>query len=404
MGEDSGSEPQPLDIDWQDYFSDRSDLGQVRQPLREYPDYSPEQFLSRPPTLSEHLLEQLLESGADAETLRITRFLIGCLNGNGYLQIDLTTAARLLAADPLRVEQGLQLLQGLEPAGVGARDLAECLLLQLRREERLTPAMETLIRHHLEDVAHGRLQRIATALRLSTAEVQGLVDRLRTLNPKPGAAFSSLEEVRYIVPEVVVERVAGKYVVLVNDTAVPRLGVNQRYQALLRNPELKDSDVRKFLESKLNAAAWLIRSVEQRRSTLYRIACSLVEQQQEFLDHGIKQLKPLTLRQVAEEVGVHESTVSRTIANKYIQTPQGVFELKTFFSSGVEDEQGTGYSASGIKRMLKDLVAGEDSHAPLSDQKLTELLQAQGVPVSRRTIAKYRSEAGIAPAAQRRRY
>jgi RNA polymerase sigma-54 factor len=264
--------------------------------------------------------------------------------------------------------------------------------------------VEKVVEHHLEDLAKGRINHISAQLGISPREVQEIADLIRSLNPKPGNEFGSLNDIRYIIPDVIVERVNNEYVVLVNDTAVPRLGLNNTYHSLLTNHEVNDSEARKYLEGRLNSAAWLIRSIEQRRLTLYRVASCIVNIQAEFLERGVKYLKPMNLRQVAEIVGVHESTVSRATANKYIQTPQGVFEMKFFFTSGVEDETGSRFSSQSIKRMIKDLIEAEDTSSPLSDQKLASILKQKGIPVSRRTVAKYRSEAGLATTSQRKRY
>lgn len=397
-------EQDALYIDWQEYFSDRSDLGYIRQPQEEYPEYFYENYLTKGPSLHEHLILQLdLQVLSDLER-RIGRFIIGCIDESGYLRVTLEEVAERFEVTLEQVEKVLQVVHMFEPAGVGARNLEECLRIQLQQLNKLTPNIQKVIKHHLEDLARGRVNHIACALGISTREVQEIGDLIRSLNPKPGNQFASLNEVRYIVPDVIVERVNNEYVVLVNDTVFPRLGINSTYQALLKNQEIHDPETRKYLEGKLNSATWLIRSIEQRRLTLYKVVSCIINIQREFLDKGIKYLKPMNLKQVAEVVGVHESTVSRATSNKYIQTPQGVFELKFFFSSGVEDNSGSRFSSQSIKRMIKELIEAEDPHAPLSDQKLATILKQQGIPVSRRTVAKYRSEIGVATTSQRKRY
>jgi len=228
------------------------------------------------------------------------------------------------------------------------------------------------------------------------------VDFIRNLDPKPGRTFGSQRDVRYIIPDVIVERAGDDYVVLINDVATPRLRINPHYQALLRQG-VCDYQTRKFLEDKLNAATWIIRSMEHRRVTLYRVVQRIVQEQREFLEKGIKYLKPLTMRQVAEALGLHESTVSRATANKYVQTPQGLFELKFFFANGINKKDGVA-AAESIKKLISEAVAKEDPFAPLTDQQLTELLNRQGIQIFRRTVAKYRDELGIPTAARRKRY
>lgn len=401
---EASSEPESFDIDWQEYFSDRSDLGYIKQPREEYTDYSYENYLTKDTSLHEHLIMQLDLVVLSEIERRIGRYLIGCVDDMGYLQVELEDVAANFEVSTEQVESVLKVIQSFEPPGIAARSLSECLLIQLQQMNKLTPMVERVIDKHLEDLARGRISHISSHLGIGPREVQEIADLIRSMNPKPGSQYGSLNDIRYIIPDVVVERVNNEYVVLVNDTAVPRLGLNNTYHSLLTNQEINDPEARKYLEGKLNSAAWLIRSIEQRRLTLYRVASCIVNIQTDFLDRGVKYLKPMNLRQVAELVGVHESTVSRATANKYIQTPQGVFEMKFFFTSGIEDENGSRFSSQSIKRMIRDLIEGEDSSNPLSDQKLAAILKQEGIPVSRRTVAKYRSEAGMATTSQRKRY
>ncbi len=391
------------DIDWKEYFANRSDLGIVQQSREEYPEYSYENFLTQGPTLQEHLQLQL-ELALNGTDLLIGQFLLGCLDDNGYLSLPLAEAAERIGCSLMDAERVLRVIQSFDPVGVGARDLKECLLLQLKQTEQPDDYAERIVKEHLEDLAQGRLNRIAGKLGIHVQKVQELANLIRSLNPKPGEQFARLNEVRYVLPDVVVEKINGDFVVLVNDSIIPKIGINSTYRSLLSGQNVNDAEARKYLETKLNAASWLVRSIEQRRLTLYKVACCIVELQREFLLRGVKYLKPLNLKQVAELIGVHESTVSRATSNKYIQTPQGVFEFKYLFSSGVSDNQGASFSSQTIKKLIKEMIEGEDSHTPLSDQKLADELQRLGVPVSRRTVAKYRSECGLPSAAQRKRY
>lgn len=392
------------DIDWQEYFADRSDPGYVQQPREEYPEYSYENFLTQGASLQEHLQLQLELAFLKGRDLEIGQFLLGCLDDYGYLTISIEEAAEGMGCSAGEIERVLQVFQTFDPLGVGARDLKECLLIQLQQTGRMDNFSEKVIRNHLEDLAQGKLNRIAAELGINVQKVQEIVNVIRSLNPKPGEQFTRLNDVRYVLPDVVVENINGEFVVLVNDSIIPRLGINGMYRSLLGSQNVNDTEARKFLEGKLNAASWLVRSIEQRRLTLYRVACCIVEIQREFLLHGVKHLKPLNLKRVADLVGVHESTVSRATSNKYIQTPQGVFEFKYLFSSGVSDDQGISFSSQSIKKLIREMVEGEDNRAPLSDQKMADELKHKGVPVSRRTVAKYRTECGIQPAAIRKRY
>ncbi|OIQ59975.1 RNA polymerase factor sigma-54 [Neomoorella thermoacetica] len=402
-GCETREENDPFDIDWQEYFQDGSDLGYVCEPREELPEWYPENFPTGQPTLQDHLLLQLQIAATNPRQVEIGSFLIGNLDSNGYLKISLKEAAALLKVPQADVWQVLDLIQHFDPPGVGARDLVECLLLQLRQRGEAPAGTEKIIRGFLPDVAEGRLTRIARRLNMSLPAVQAAVDYIRSLDPKPGRSFGGSLDNRYIVPDVIIERVGDEYVVLVNDLAMPRLGINPVYQALLRKEAACDPRTRQFIERKLNAAAWLIRSLEQRRLTVYRVVNCVVKEQREFLDKGLKYLKPLTMRQVAAALGIHESTVSRATANKYVQTPQGVFELKFFFASGVE-KRGGAAAAESIKKMISEAIGREDPASPLTDQQLQEMLQQQGIRISRRTVAKYRDEQGIPAAAKRKRY
>lgn len=393
------------DLDWEEYFQDGSDLGTVHRERREeQQEYSYENFLSQATTLSEHLLFQLNLVTRRGRDRSIGEYLIGNIDENGYLQVSLEEVASRLKAELSEVAAVLKMIQGLDPPGVGARNLVECLLIQVDQLGIKNDILNKLIKDYLIDLAKGKLNRIAQNLGVTVQEVQQAADILKTLDPKPGRNFSSLNDTRYIVPDIVLEKVEGEYVILVNDVNIPRITINSTYRSVLSQDKNCDSGTRRFVESKLNAAAWLIRSIEQRRLTLYKVANCLVELQRDFLDHGVKYLKPLNLKKVAEMVGLHESTVSRATSNKYIQTPQGVFEMKYFFSTGLNNAAGTTTSAESIKKMLQEIIAGEDARAPLNDQKISELFRQRGIKISRRTVAKYRDELGIPPIRKRKRY
>lgn len=393
-----------FELDWQEYFDDSTDLGVVRYPREEYEGYSWENFLAQAPTLHEYLLLQLQLAVSEGKKKEIGEFLIGNIDENGYLRVDLGEVAARFGVAEQEVEDVLRVIHGFDPPGVGARSLVECLVIQLYHLECSSGLARTIVENHLEDLGQGRLDKIARHLGVPVQEVQEAADLIKTLDPKPGRKFGTPHDVRYVVPDVVVERVDGEYVVLVNDTGMPRLGISSLYQSLLKRGLAGDEETRKFVESKFNAAAWIIRSIEQRRLTLYRVVKCIVEFQKEFLEKGIKYLKPLNLRQVAEALGMHESTVSRATANKYIQTPQGVFELKFFFAGGIPCAGGKVHCTESIKKMIAELVASEDPLKPYTDQRITELLAEKGISISRRTVAKYRDELRIPAAGKRKRY
>jgi len=390
------------DVDWQDYFHDQDEhhVRQERVVVEDKQRFEP--FIASAPTLLEHLLEQLHLQKVSV-SLSVAEYIVGNLNDSGWLTLSLQDIARETNVSLETAEKALALVQTLDPLGVGARDLEECLRLQLLLLADYPPELPEFIKH-LEDLAAGRLQRIAHVLKIPINKVQEMADLIRKLDPKPGLRFSSLGEVRYVVPDVVIEEIGGEFIILVNDLTVPRLGINKAYREVLSHEE--GTDTRKFVEQKLNAAAWLIRSIEQRRLTLYKVANAIVKWQTEFFRYGIRYLRPLTLRDIAEEVGVHESTVSRATSNKYVQTPRGIFEFKFFFanSMGRGPNNDSSITTEEIKRALRDIITSEDPKSPYSDQKLADFLKAQDMGISRRTVAKYRDEMGIGATALRKRY
>ena len=404
LADDSTKTDEPeTEPDWAEYFRDKSDLGFSPAPVKREEGASWENFVSQETTLSEYLLQEWELIAPDPLEKHIGAFIIGNLDEHGYLTISTSEIACALKLPLQRVLQVLRKVQLLDPPGVGARCLEECLLIQARVLGRLTPAVRDVIQYYLRDLAEGRVARVAQQLHLSVHEVQEIRDLIRTLDPKPGRRFASGDGIHYVIPDVVVEKVEGEYVILVNDAIANRLTVNNFYRGMLTNDSC-DTDTKRYLEQKLNSALWLIKSIEQRRLTIYRIVEALLRRQRAFFDHGVRHLQPLTLRQVADEIGVHESTVSRATAGKYIQTPWGVFALRFLFGSGVEGVDGTAAAAESVKRLLADLVADEDPARPLSDKQMADILRQRGINLSRRTVAKYRSEARIPPSSARRRF
>jgi RNA polymerase sigma-54 factor len=393
-----------VDIDWQEYFQDRGEQTYVQRERGGEPEsFGFESYMSQAPTLQEALMVQLSLTNLSKVEREIGEYIIGNIDEHGYLRCPLE---EICSGLDIKLEQGdkvLRVIHNFDPAGVGARNLIECLLLQVDSLNIDNKYLKSIIQHYLQDLAEGRVQKIAKELETNVKDIQEAADLLKTLDPKPGRKFSNPNEVRYVIPDVVVEMIEGQYIVLVNDTSAPRLGINTTYRSVLSGAQA-DEEAKKFVENKLNSASWLIKSIEQRRLTLYKVANCLVELQRDFLDHGICKLKPLNLRQVAEIVGMHESTISRATSNKYIQTPRGVFEMKFFFSSGVDDSSGTMISSQSIKHMIRDLLEAENTQKPMSDQRIGDILVSRGINISRRTVAKYRDEMGIPAAGKRRRY
>jgi len=389
--------------DWLEIFNDR-DIGFKQREVEEEKSF--DNYLTKRPSLYEHLEFQMQMACTDEEDLVIGTYIVGNIDAAGYLCTDLEDIMRETGASIEKIESVLEMIQSFHPHGVGARDLNECLRIQLQHYGKADPMAMIIIEDHLDDLARGRLNRIAQVLGITVFQVQEICDFIRTLDPKPGLQYSSTDEVKYVVPDVMVEKIDGEYVVIVNDAGFPHLMVNHMYEGMLRKPDAFTPEAKKYLEDKMGSAIWLIRSIEQRRMTLYKVARCLVDIQTEFLDKGIKYIKPLNLKQVADLVEVHESTVSRATSNKYIQTPQGLFELKYFFSGGVESSYAGSdkISSRSIKSMIQDIIQNEDSTNPLSDQVIADLLKGKGAGISRRTVAKYRQELNIQSTTARKRY
>jgi RNA polymerase sigma-54 factor len=294
-------------------------------------------------------------------------------------------------------------IQGFEPVGVGARSLEECLLIQLEAKGFKDESLDYVIKNHLNDLAENKIQYIAKSIGLTVLQVQAMADLIRTLDPKPGMAYSSGEQIRYVVPDVIIEKEDDGYEIVTNDSTIPSLKVSSYYMNLVKNNK-DDEDLQKYLNDKYNSALWLIKSIEQRKRTIFKVSEAVMKLQTEFLEKGEKYLKPMTLKQIADAVGVHESTVSRSINGKFIQTPRGVYEIKYFFSSGVGSGSGEGLSSNSIKTFIKEIIDGEDPKKPCSDQDMVEILSEKGIEISRRTVAKYRESMNILSSSKRRRY
>ncbi|NLA27144.1 MAG: RNA polymerase factor sigma-54, partial [Firmicutes bacterium] len=388
-------EPGEDDFPWEEYFRDKDldTAGYIPNPAgRDWSEIpTVDNYADSSRTMMEELLGQLRLVRLSPRLYSIAAYIIGNLDPNGYLSSDLGELADALGVMLNEMETALRIVQDLEPTGIASRNLQECLLLQLHTRENPPPLAVKIVEQYLSAAADVRYRQIAARLGCEIKEVQDAVDYIRTLNPKPGSIFSGALETRYIVPDINVERVGNKFEIVMNDQIVPRLMISPFYQKLVQNGG-SDERLSAFIKNRLEKATWLLRSIEQRRLTLYRVAQQIVEIQQPFLEQGIKQLKPLTLKDVAAAVGVHESTVSRATANKYMQTPRGLFPLKFFFSSGLTGEGGEDFSSHSIKSYLQEFIDEEDPQSPFSDQQLTVMLEENGIVISRRTVAKYREE------------
>lgn len=402
------------DFDWDEYFRDDSERGGEDDPAfretREESNY--ENFVSRGASLQDHLIMQLRLAPLTEEEYRVGEFLIGNLDPAGYLKVSIDEAVRFLNVERSSVVRALEALQGFDPLGVAARDARECLLIQYRTHDDYEPGglIERLIDRHLDALSEKQFKPLAKELGSTPVEVQGALDWIgANLDPRPGTRYTSDAALGYINPDVIVEKIGEDYIVQLNDAGLPRLRLSRRYRAMARDREGVPRDTRRFIREKIDAAQWLIKSIQQRRDTIFKVATAIVKFQRAFLDHGIARFRPLTMREVADEIGMHEATVSRVTTGKYMQTPRGVYELKFFFSSGLSASAAASpdagdVSSVAVKERIRVLVAAEDPRKPVSDQKLTETLEREGITIARRTVAKYREELGIASSSKRKRY
>jgi RNA polymerase sigma-54 factor len=361
-----------------------------------------ENFVGTPTSLADHLGEQLRLTVVEPDVRAAAEEIIGNLDDDGYLQATLEEVAAKRGLPLAVVERALALVQGFDPVGVAARDLRECLLIQLRDPGRALPgdplAIE-ILEHHFDALQRCRYPEIARALKVEQERVLRAVQEIAALEPKPGRRFAPLDT-RYVVPDVLVKKVEDDFAIILNEDGMPRLRINSYYRSVIGREQ--GDEARRYVEDRLRSAVWLIKSIQQRQKTLYKVTNSIVQFQREFLDKGLPYLRPLSLRDVAEDIRMHESTVSRVTTSKFVETPQGVYPLKFFFHSGIAKTQGDEVSSVSVKKMIEDLVAKEDAAKPLSDQDITRILREQGLTIARRTVAKYREELGILPSHQRR--
>lgn len=389
-----------VDIDWKEYLEKYDDISYKPEIDKNYKEYNYESFVSYSPTLKEHLISQLRLLNIGAREYKICEYIIQNIDDNGYLVTNLNEIGKILNENVNEMEEMLKIIQSFDPIGVGARNLKECLLLQVK--EYNYPIIENLIENYLEDIAFNRMTKIAKEMELSLQDLQRACDFIKKLEPKPGRTFSgNSSDVKYIIPDATIQYIDGEYVIIVNDYAGPRLNINNFYKNLLKDGG--DKQTTEFLQEKLNSATWIIKSIEQRRQTIYKVVESILKHQMDFFEKGEKYLVPLTLKDVAEDIEMHESTISRTTNGKYVQTPRGLFELKYFFSAGLSSQEGD-VSSTSVKSMIKEIIDNEDTKKPYSDQQIANMLKEKGTKISRRTIAKYRDELSIPSSSLRRRY
>jgi len=407
------------EIDWEGILLDGFDAGGRREEHEEKEYYEPVTVDTR--DLSDHLRDQIALLDLDPRQMLLADEFIGNINEDGYLACPVEDirqsindvvlkAAEATDRDPSEVpvyteeevSRMLETVQALDPAGVGARDLRECLMLQLKDAGLEQSVPYRLVRDCFDELINHRWSEISKRFGISPSDVQKAADEIAKLDPKPGLVYSDASD-NYIIPDLVVEKIDGRYHVFLNDANLPRLKLSRAYQEIARDKKKFEGENKEFISNKLNSANWMIQAIEQRRQTMLKVMNYIVERQRDFFEKGVQYLKPLTLREVAEVISMHESTVSRVTNEKFVQTPRGVLPLKFFFSSGLSTTGGEDVSARGIKDQIQKLVENEDPKHPLTDQAIVNILKESGVHIARRTVAKYRDQLGVLSARMRKR-
>ena len=390
-----------LDEEWRDYMAQN-----VSYSARTQEDEERRQFfldsLANQETLQQHLLEQLNTADIDAKKRKAAELLIGNIDDIGFLSAPLDEIADLSSTPIEDLQEALELVQTFHPVGVGARDLKDCLLIQLRRIGKAQSFEYQIVDQYLDDLGRKRYPDIARRIGVTVDQVQKAANFIATLDPKPGQIFSPQPN-SYVLPDVLVEKVADDYVVSLTGDQIPHLRINKTYRDLMTQSR-NGGEVRDYIREKIRSGKFLIKSIHQRQQTILNIAIEIVKRQRDFLDDGTAFLKPMTMVQIADAVGVHETTVSRAISGKYIATPQGVVEMKFFFTPGYQTNDGVSLSNTSVKETIADLVRNEDNRMPLSDKEIVEILSERGIPIARRTVAKYRAELNILPSNLRKQF
>ncbi len=389
------------DWNWDSFLNDRL----MPPATGEYEEREPVSFESlnaQQTTLKSHLMWQLRMAEINEEQDRIGVLIIGNLNRDGYLQSTVAEIAEELEVDEAAVEEVLRVIQGFDPPGVGARNLKECLRLQLEAAGVQDPVVFAVVESHLPHLANRNYPAIARDLKVPVDKVIVAGEVISRLEPKPGRGFDE-EDADYITPDVTVEKLGADYIVRLSDDGLPKLRINSFYLEAMRSPDQLPDSVKSYIQKHLDNALWFIRSIHQRQRTLQRVVESIVRFQRDFLDHGLSHLRPLTLRHIAEDVQMHESTISRVTTNKYVYTPQGIFDLKFFFNSGINLSLGDQIASESVKEKIRQIVQAENPESPLSDQEIADLLRKDDVLIARRTVAKYRGMLGMLSSSKRKR-
>lgn len=393
------------DFDWETYsrFKDSEAPLPSTQARKDedLPNY--ENIITKASTLTDHLMTQAGEIDFSDREKKIAMQVIGNIDDRGYLRTGIQEIAEAEGFELEECEGVLDAIQRMDPPGVGARDLKECLMIQLRANKQKNGVVELIIESHLGDLETRNYQAIARALKIPMEKVLESIQIVAELEPIPGRQFGA-DSTQYIVPDVYVFKLGDEWIVTMNDDGLPRLQVSKLYQEMLEKQSQAKVEEKDYINQKLKSAEWLIKSIQERQRTIFKVTECIVKRQKDFFERGVEHLRPMILKDIAEDVEMHESTISRVTTNKYVHTPRGIFELKYFFNSSVSTSDGENLASESVRKMIGDLVKGEDGKKPYSDQRIVELLEEKGIQLARRTVAKYREQLNILPSSKRKKY
>ncbi|MGD9082681.1 MAG: RNA polymerase factor sigma-54 [Desulfobacterales bacterium] len=391
------------DMDWSSYIDEYNSSGRIHSEIEKKESPNFESFVARKQSLRDHLLWQLLMTSPTEDEEKISSIIIGNLDKDGYLDASVEDIVQMSGVDTEKVEEVLRLLQTFDPIGVCARDLSECLLIQARHLDLDDTIVAQIIKEHLNHLENKNYRAIAKSLKISIEDIITAIKVIKSLEPRPGRQFTD-EEPQYINPDVFVYKIEDEFIIWVNDDGMPRLHVNNFYKNAIRDGKHFSSEEKEYIQEKIRSATWLIRSIHQRQKTIYRVMESILKFQRDFFEKGITHLKPLVLKDVAEDIGMHESTISRVTTNKYAHTPRGIFELKYFFNSSIQRFHGEAIASASVQDKIKQIIENENPKKPYSDDKISQLLKEENISIARRTVAKYREIMRVLPSNKRKQF
>ncbi len=390
-------------VEWENYLNEYNSYGGVHFESEEKERPQFESFTASPQTLKDHLLWQFLMTRPREAEERIASLIIGNINEDGYFEGDIGEIAQTVPATLDKVKQILSIIKTFDPPGVGAESLSECLLIQLAHLGLDDPVIENILTHHIRDLENKNYKAITKALKIKMEDVLAAINIIKMLEPKPGRQFRQ-DEPRYIIPDIYVYKFEDDFVIMLNDDDLPRLNINPFYRKAVQRHSGTPKETKEYLRERIRSASWLIKSIQQRRKTIYNVMESILKFQRDFFEHGIAHLKPMILRDVADDIGMHESTISRVTTNKYVHTPQGVFELKYFFNSSINRVHGESMSSASVQEQIRQIIKSENPKKPYSDDKIAAMLKQSNVDIARRTVTKYREALGILPSTKRKQF